>query len=86
MQQNYMIAVCDILGFKALIERTKLEEVVGGSLAWFRKALNHSLHKKEFPSSPPPTSDLYTHPNVGVAWFSDTVLLYTKHDTDEAVR
>lgn len=81
-----MIAVCDILGFKSLIERSTLEEVVGGSLAWFRRALNHSIHGNEFPSEPPPTADLYTHPNVGVAWFSDTVLLYTKHDTDEAVR
>jgi hypothetical protein len=81
-----MVAVCDILGFSALLEKQPLENVIDGSIAWFRSALNHSIHKKDFPSSPPPTADLYTHPHVGVAWFSDTVLLYTKQDTDEAIR
>jgi len=81
-----MIAVCDILGFKSLVERSPLESVVNDSLAWFRRALHHSMHKSKFPPTPQPTADLYTHPNIGVAWFSDTVLFFTKQDTDEAVR
>lgn len=82
----YLIAVCDILGFSALVERMPLDALVGNTLSWFRKALSHSIHKNEFPSVAPPTPELNNHEHIGVAWFSDTVLLYTKHDTDEAVR
>jgi hypothetical protein len=80
------VAVCDILGFSRLVERQPLAAVVDNAIGWFRKALNHSLLKSGFPSDVPPHTELEDHPHVGVAWFSDTILLYTKHDTDEAVR
>lgn len=86
MQANYFIAVCDILGFSALVRENDLDSVVVNSLGFFRKALSHSLHKSGFPIAPPPTAELTTHSYVGVAWFSDTILLYTKEDSDEAVR
>lgn len=86
VQQNYFLAVCDILGFSALVEKNSLELVVNQFLAWFRQSLSHSVHKSTFPAEDPPTSDLERHAHVGVAWFSDTLLFYTKHDTDEAIR
>lgn len=86
MRGNYLIAVCDILGFSALVANKPLEEVIDGSITWFRRALNHSILKKSFPDSAPPTAELDGNNHVGVAWFSDTILLYTKEDTDEAVR
>ena len=86
MRANYTIAVCDILGFSALVESQPLDAVVDNAIGWFRKALNHSLLKSGFPTDVPPTSALDDHLNVGVAWFSDTVVIYTKDDTDEAVR
>lgn len=86
MRSKYFIAVCDILGFSELVRDHELETVVEQSLGWFRKALNHSVHKSDFPSDAPPTADLGRHTKVGVAWFSDTILFYTKEDTDEAVQ
>lgn len=85
MQPQSLIAVCDILGFSDLVSKHPLEAVVGNAVGWFRKALKHSVLGGDFAASPPATRDLDGHPNVSVAWFSDTVLLYTKRDTDEAV-
>ena len=86
MRDKCLIAVCDILGFSYLVEKNPLDSVVDNALGWFRQALNHSVHKGEFPSTFPPTRDLDSHQHVGVSWFSDTILFYTKDDTDEAVR
>lgn len=86
MQQMYFLAVCDILGFSDHVEKNPLDAVVNNSLAWFRRSLNHSMHKSGFPSEVPATADLNRHAHVGVAWFSDTLLFYTKHDSDEAIR
>lgn len=86
MSGKYLIAVCDILGFSALVQQNSLADVVEHSVGWFRQALNHSVLKNSFPVTAPPTQELNTHQHVGVAWFSDTVLFYTKQDTDEAVR
>ena len=78
--------MCDILGFSKLVETNELRDVVDHAIGWFRKALHHSLHKDTFPEHVPATPDLDRHPHVGVAWFSDTVLLYTKSDSDESIR
>lgn len=86
MRGTYLIAVCDILGFSALVQTNPLADVVENSVAWFRRALNHAVLKGEFPAVPPPTTQLNAHEHVGVAWFSDTILFYTKQDTDEAIR
>jgi hypothetical protein len=86
MRGSFTVAVCDILGFSRLVERQPLAAVVDNAIGWFRKALSHSLLKSGFPSDVPPLTALEGHPHVGVAWFSDTILLYTKHDSDEAVR
>lgn len=86
MYASQTVAVCDILGFSKLVENHPLDAVIDNAVGWFRKALNHSLLKNGFPSETPPLSALAAHPQVGIAWFSDTILLYTKHDTDEALR
>src|SRR5690606_29344299 len=86
MADKYLVAVCDILGFSALVQRNSLSDVVEHSVGWFRRALNHSVLKNGFPEAIPPTRELGDHQHIGVAWFSDTVLFYTKQDTDDAVR
>lgn len=86
MKTNYMIAVCDILGFERLVETQPLDAVVDNAIGWFRKALYYSLHKDGFPGSVPELQELEAHPDVGVAWFSDTVLLYTLRDDETCVR
>ena len=86
MKAQYMIAVCDILGFSKLIESNPLDKVVDHALGWFRKALHHSIHKNGFPEKVPQAIDLEGHKDIGVALFSDTIFLYTLRDDDEAVR
>lgn len=86
MQRKSLIAVCDILGFSNLVETVDLGSVVQNAIGWFRKALHHSVQKGIFPHEVPTLRDLNSHQLVGVAWFSDTILLYTKEDSDEAVR
>ena len=85
MLRKYFIAVCDILGFSKLIEDDPLDVVVNNSIAWFRRSLHHSLHKDGFPEKPPDFEVLNRHPDVGLVWFSDTILLYTKEDSNDCV-
>jgi hypothetical protein len=83
---NYMVAVCDILGFAELVETQPLDDVVNSALGWFRQSLHHSLHKDGFPDSTPELQELESHTDIGVAWFSDTVLLHTLRDDDACVQ
>jgi hypothetical protein len=83
---QYLVAVCDILGFSNLVEQNPLDQVVDGALGWFRRALHHSIHKDGFPPEVPHKAETDAHEHVGVAWFSDTVLLYSLRDDDEAAR
>ena len=34
----------------------------------------------------PTLTDINTHAKVGIAWFSDTILLYTREDSDDCIR
>lgn len=84
--KKHMVAVCDILGFADRVRSRPLDEVVTASLGWFLKAMAHSLHKNGFPEGPPALPELRKHPLIGFDWFSDTVLLYTREDTDDHCR
>lgn len=86
MHGRYTIALCDILGFSTLVTSTDLRTVVDTLLAWFRKSLHHSIHKNGFPEDVPPLTEIDAHSKVGIAWFSDTLLLYTREDDDDCVR
>ena len=85
MKAKRTVAVCDILGFSDLVARHTLDHVVDDALGWFRKALHHSIHKNDFPEATPTMEELQASERVGLAWFSDTVLLYTKYDSDDAM-
>lgn len=84
-QQEFMVAVCDILGFSHLVQTSSLEQVVNNSLGWLRKSLYHSLHKREFPDAIPRKEQFLGNEHVGAAWFSDTFLLYSRADDREAI-
>ena len=86
MKGNYAVAVCDILGFSNLVIENSLDLVIEDTLGWFRRALYHSIHKDSFPSQIPTLLELETNPNLGIAWFSDTLLLYTLRDTDTCLQ
>jgi len=85
MQGRYTIALCDILGFSDLVKRTDLRTLVDTSLAWLRRSLHHSMHKNNFPAEVPTIEELNAHQKLGIAWFSDTLLMYTRMDEDDAV-
>lgn len=86
MYGDYMIALCDILGFSDLVGSQDLEQVVDGTLDWYQRALHHAVHHEDFPSDVPTLAELQDNELLGVAWFSDTILLWTLEDTDDAAR
>jgi|SRR5208337_1966314 len=86
MRKNYTVAICDILGFTRLVQQNPLDQIVEKSLGWLRKSLHHSIHKLDFPSEVPSLKRLQGHPHLGLAWFSDTILIFTREDTDECLR
>jgi hypothetical protein len=81
MLEKSTVAVCDILAFSKTVQTTPLREVVSKALDRFRRSLHHSVHKCEFPAEPVGITDLTNQKHLGVACFSDTILLYTKQDT-----
>lgn len=82
----YGVALCDILGFSEMVGRYPLKEFVERSLGWFRSVLHHSLHHGEFPRTPPSFDALNSHPLLGIAWFSDSILLWTREDNDDCFK
>lgn len=86
MYGNYMVAMCDILGFSTLVEDRPLEEVVEGTVEWYQRSLHHAVHNRECPEHVPTLSELQDQELLGVTWFSDTILIYTLEDTDDAIR
>jgi len=81
--KKYMVAVCDILGFGEYVKSTPAQTVVDSSLSFFHKTLCHSIYKISFPKEKPSLQELRKQSRLGLAWFSDTVLLYTRNDTNE---
>ncbi|MGH9424004.1 MAG: hypothetical protein ACRD3J_28775 [Thermoanaerobaculia bacterium] len=81
--EKRLVAIADILGFSKLVEKQPPEIVVRESIGWARRCLYHALFRSGFPDEPPPFEEFRRHPHVGVAWFSDTVLLYARTDSDE---
>ncbi|MBX3006956.1 MAG: hypothetical protein KF816_02910 [Melioribacteraceae bacterium] len=83
MVKNYLIAVCDIMGFSQQVERFDLMSIVSNSIELLKKTIHHSIFKEDFPDKSPPVSEIKNQNKIGFAWFSDTILLYTLEDTDE---
>lgn len=86
MIDKRLIAVCDILGFKKMIRNNPLDFFASNVISYFLKALYYSIHKKDPPPTLPSLSMLRHESSIGLAWFSDTVLMYAKDDTDESCR
>lgn len=86
MIKSRTVAVCDILGFSELVDKQPLDFVVNDALDWLRKALSHSLYKNNFPDHAPGLADLQKHKHLGLAWFSDTLLLYSRDDSLEGMQ
>jgi hypothetical protein len=78
-----LVAVGDLLGFRERVLTRPMNEVVDTTIAYLRHALYFAIHR-EPTSEPPPLEELERQSRIGIAWFSDTILLYTLDDTDQA--
>lgn len=86
MEKKYLIAICDILGFKSLFENklyglTWLHNKMGN----ISSSIVHSVYKDFYPF-PIELKKLRQISQIGIAWFSDTILLFTKEDTNDQVK
>ncbi len=80
------VAFCDILGFRNLLTSAQAEEIVKDMKERFGKCLHNAIFHS---SEPPKLESLRSFQNdsqVGVAWFSDSFVIYAKNDSLEASR
>ena len=78
-----MIAVCDVLGFSELVVGQPLSQVVNSYMLGLYRCLEHSVRQEPPAGSEHPVDMLRQQKRLGVAWFSDTILLYGLDDKDE---
>ena len=84
--KNAMVAVCDILGFKAILNSYTLKEIVEDNFVYLRKALYSSLYQERTPEHTPTLTEFQAQNRVGFAWFSDSILLYSLEDNQEGYK
>jgi hypothetical protein len=68
-QRQYMVAVCDILGFSAHLQKNSVGDVVNQSLGWLRRSLYFALHKKQFPEEIPNKVEFWATSMLGLPGF-----------------
>lgn len=86
MAQQRLLALGDILGFQETILGTDLQVVINNYLGFFRSAIEHALFQRGWPSVPNDWTSMREAAKIGMEWFSDTIILYTLDDTDDAAR
>ncbi|MFC2169663.1 hypothetical protein ACFLRM_03725 [Acidobacteriota bacterium] len=84
--KDAMVAVCDILGFKNVLYSQPLEDIVKFGFGYLRKAIYYCLHQKNLPEHEPTFDDFQAQDRVGIAWFSDSILLYSLEDNEDGYR
>src|SRR4051812_6969082 len=78
-----MVAVADVLGFTQTVLSRDLDWVMRNVVDFLRKCLRHSAHQQGWPAGYTPTlAEIRSQERVGLAWFSDTILLYSLSDSD----
>lgn len=78
-----LIAVCDILGFSDRVREEELKTIIE-DYKFLRETVNHcSFLFDGFSENTAKSTQVDKYSNVGMAFFSDTILLYTGIDSDE---
>jgi hypothetical protein len=80
-----MVAICDVLGFKRLVYETPLQRV-SGAMTHLRRMLTYAVRHEDPKGEPPTMAELRSQANVEIVVFSDTIFLFAKDDSDDAVR
>jgi len=86
MRGNFLVAICDILGFSKLILNNDVETVLRYGVDFLKKTLLHSIYKNEFLDYDVPYKELKTDNDLGISWFSDTILIYSRRDDNDACK
>jgi hypothetical protein len=82
--QDRLVAVADVLGFTQMVLSNPLEWVLRNPVDFIRRCLRHSAHQSGWPGDYSPTlEETRSQRRVGVAWFSDTIVLYALSDSNE---
>jgi hypothetical protein len=82
--ERRIVAVADVLGFTETVLRQPLEKVISGPITFLGKCLRHSGHQQGWPLDHSPTiAEIRAQNRVGIAWFSDTILVYALSDSNE---
>src|SRR5688500_9796150 len=76
-----LLAMCDILGFRQLVQTLPLD-ALRGDVHVLRRLLGVCLRHDHMPEQPPTLSELREQARVGFSMFSDTMLIYAYDDTD----
>jgi len=76
-----LVLIADILGFRDRVMTRPPEEIVMTTLAYLRRALSFAVNGSTLQETPS-LSSLEQNSQIGLAWFSDTVLLYARDDSD----
>jgi class 3 adenylate cyclase len=82
MTAKKVVAIGDILGFKETVLKTPLEVIVEQYFGFFRRAFQHALRQQGWPSVPEEFEQLRASAPIGIEWFSDTIVLFAREDTD----
>jgi hypothetical protein len=81
-ESKRLVAVCDVMGFSRLIRSIGVARVLDGPMQNMFRILENNITQEE-PSVPfESVGDLKSGRRVGVAWFSDTILLFALDDSD----
>jgi len=86
MTENRMLAIGDILDFKNTVLKYPLEVIVEQYFGFFRRALQHALRQQGWPSVPDDFAELRATVPMGLEWFSDTIVLFARDDTDSSAK
>ena len=81
-ESKRLVAVCDIMGFSRLVRSTPLEQIVEGHVRRLFLIIENSITQEEPIISFESVRSLRSGKRVGVAWFSDTILIYGLDDSD----
>ena len=82
MTDKRVIAIGDILGFKDTVLGTELAVIIEQYFGFFRRALQHALCQQGWPTVPEDFEQLRASALIGLEWFSDTIVLFAREDTD----
>lgn len=85
MKRTCLCVVLDILGFKNIVMKNELDDIKNTYITMLNKALYHSIHQDGFPANDVSLDEINENDICDVVWFSDSIFLFSKNDTDEII-